>query len=294
MRQQLRPRVVLPVAVLALLGAGVGAYATGGGGSDDGSSEFVVTHKKKPKAAELVSAAAWARQANAICRNATREYRASSPRTVIDLDPALAKAVATSAKVEEQLTALGLPRGRQAAARELLQVSRRGTASGKTLLDALRRGDGRQYRSAQKTLEALSVRFDRLARRVGAQSCTADTGGFEATLEENRRAILRRPAKALNILLVEHRAVVVVFYAPDSNVDGAAVYEARAAAASLGVGFLPVNAKRNSALSKLADSYGVNASPAVLVVAKGPKVVAHFDGFVDSKTVAQAVTDALR
>jgi hypothetical protein len=295
MRQQLRLRVVLPVAVLALLGAGVGAYATGGGGEDGASSEFVVTHKAKPKAAELVAAGTWARKANAICRKAIQEFRAAKPRTVLDFEPALEKAVRTSAKMDEQLAALGLPRGRQATAHAFLHVSRHGTSSAKDLLDALRRGDRKAFGRALATLEQLAPRFGRLARNVGAHECAADAaGGFDATFQENEAAMLRRPAKALNILLVGHSAVVVVFYAPDSNVDGAAVHEARAAAVSVGAGFLPVNAKRNSALAKLSDEYGVSASPAVLVVTKGPKVVAHFDGFVDRETVAQAVTDALR
>jgi hypothetical protein len=293
MRQQLRLRVVLPVAVLALLGAGVGAYATGGDGGDD-SSDFVVTHETNSKSAELVAAGAWARQANEICRNAFREYRASKPRTIVDLEPALAKAVATSTEVDAQLAALGLPRGRQAAAGEFLQVSKRGTATAQTLLDALRRGDAAAYRDALEALEKLAGRFNRLARSVGAHECVSSAGsGFKATLQENVRSILRQPAKALNILLVLHRAVVVVFYAPDSNVDNAAVHEARAAALSLDVGFLPVNAKRNAALAKLAEQYEVGASPTVLVVTKGPKVAAHFDGFVDRQTVAQAVTNAL-
>jgi hypothetical protein len=296
MRQQLRPRVILPVAVLALLGAGVGAYATGGGGGGgDAASEFVVTHKAKAKAAELVPAAVWARKANAVCRDATREYRANEPRTIVEFEPALVKAVATSAEMDEELAALGLPRGKQAPARELLRVSRGGTAHARKLLDALRRGDGKAFRTALEALDRLSPRFDRLAKSVGAHICAADTaGGFEATLKQNQKAMLRHPAKALNLLLLRYRAVIVVFYAPDSHVDGAAVYEARAAALSVEAGFLPVNAKRNSALAKLAERYGVHATPAVLVVTKGPKAVAHFDGFADRETVAQAVTNALR
>jgi hypothetical protein len=296
MRQQLRPRVILPVAVLALLGAGVGAYATGGGGGDGGSSEFVVTHKAKPKPPELVPAAVWTRKANAICSDASRHYRALTPRTVVEFEPMLVKALAYSAEADEKLAALGLPKGRQASAREFLQVSQGGTATVRKLLDALRRGDGKAFRAALRKLDGLSSRFDRLARQLDARVCATEgqNTGFEATLQENGRAMLRQPARALNLLLVRYRAVVVVFYSPSSRVDGAAVYEARAAALSLDVGFLPVNAKRNGSVAKLAEKYGVHASPAVLVLTKGPKVVAHFDGFADRETVAQAVSNALR
>jgi hypothetical protein len=70
MRQQLRLRVLLPVAVLALLGAGVGAYASGGGGGGSDDPEFVVTHKAKPKPVSTLGPAAWAKQADAVCREA--------------------------------------------------------------------------------------------------------------------------------------------------------------------------------------------------------------------------------
>jgi hypothetical protein len=294
MRQQLRLRVILPVAVLALLGAGVGAYATGGGGGGD-DSEFVVTHEAKPRSADLVPPAVWAKRANAVCVRAERQYRATSAPSLAQLEPALVKAIAISAKAEGELAGLGFPRGRKALARQFGATSRATTAAARRWLTALRRGDGTAFRAMARKLDGLDARFDRLARRLGAHACSTDAGGgIASTTKEDARAILRYPARALNLMLIADRAVVVVFYAPGSRVDGAAVYEGRAAALSLEVGFLPVNTKRNSALAKLAEKYGVHASPAVLVVTKGPRVVAHFDGFVDRETVAQAVSDALR
>ena len=293
MRQQLRLRVVLPVAVLAALGAGVGAYATGGGGRHDGS-EFVVNHEAKPKSADLVPPAVWAKKADAVCIRADRQYRARSA-TLGQLEPALVKAIAVSAKADEELAGLGFPRGRKAIAQQFGATARATTAAARTWLTALRRGDGTAFRATARRLERLDARFDRLARRLGANACATDAGGdISTTTRENARAILRHPARALNLMLIRYRAVVVVFYAPGSRVDGAAVYEGRAAALSLEVGFLPVNTKRNGTLAKLAAKYGVQASPAILVVTKGPKVAAHFDGFVDRETVEQAISNVLR
>jgi hypothetical protein len=296
MRQQLRLRVLLPVAVLALLGAGVGAYASGGGGDGSNESEFVVTHKAKPKPASTLGPAVWAKQANAVCREAIAQSRAVEPRTIVDLEAALVKAVPIAERTDERLAALGLPEGNEVLAKEFLRTSRAGTAAGGKILTAVQRGDGKAFRAAGRTLDRLERRFDWFARQLGAHVCAQDTvpSRPEPSVEENGKALLRRPAKALNLMLLNSPAVVVVFYRPDGGVDAASVFEARAAALEVHAGFLPVNVRRNAAVSELASKYDVRSSPAVLVFVRGPKLVAHFDGFVDRKTVEQAVTNALR
>lgn len=293
MRQQLRLRVVLPVAVLALLGAGIGAYASGGGGSE--GSEFVVTHKTKPKAAPGVAPAVWARKANAICSKADAQYRALAPRTVVGLETALNKALPIAEQTDEQLAALGFPTGRVELAKDFLRKSRSETAAARDLLAAIRRGDGNAFRAAGRRLAGLGSQFDRLAHRLGADVCAeSNSTGAEPTKEEVGKAVLSQPAKALNLMLLERPVVVAVFYRPDGGVDAASVLEARAAALEMHAGFLPVNVKRNAAVSALASKYEVWSSPAVLILTKGPKLVARFDGFVDRKTVEQAVASAAR
>jgi hypothetical protein len=295
MRQQLRLRVLLPVAVLALLGAGVAAYASGGGGGGSDESEFVVTHRAKPKPVSTLGPTAWAKQADAVCREAIAQARALEPRTVVGLEAALAKAVPLAEQTDERLAALGLPQGNEALAKGFLRTSRAETAAGGKMLTALQHGDGKAFRAAGRTLDRLERRFDRFAHQLGAHVCAQATATSrpEPTAEENGKALLRRPAKALNLMLLNRPAVVVVFYRPDGGVDGASVFEARAASLAVHAGFLPVNVRRNAAVSELASKYEVLSSPAVLVFVRGPKLVAHFDGFVDRKTVEQAVTNAL-
>jgi hypothetical protein len=57
MRQQLRLRVILPVAVLGLLGAGFGAYATGGSAEDPAVLPVPPTTAQAAKPSEPPSAA---------------------------------------------------------------------------------------------------------------------------------------------------------------------------------------------------------------------------------------------
>ena len=180
MRQQLRLRVLLPVAVLALLGAGVGAFAYGKPPADDASA-YVTTHAEKPAK-----------------KNASGRKAAGKP-------------------------------------------SRRKAASS--------HGANAQKPSAGTALE---------------------------------RALGRR------------RSAVVVLYQPGGGVDGITVREARAGAVNVRAGFLPVNVKRNATVAKLFRKYDVREAPAVLVFVRGPRLAAHFDGFADRVTVAQAVTNALQ
>ncbi|MGH3091326.1 MAG: hypothetical protein ACRDOG_03210, partial [Gaiellaceae bacterium] len=102
-----------------------------------------------------------------------------------------------------------------------------------------------------------------------------------------------RKAAALEWALVEHRAVVLLFYTPASGLDGTTVLEARSAALDTGAAFLPVNVKANGEVSGLAETYEVLEAPAVLVFVRGPKLAARFDRFADRETIAQAIENAL-
>jgi hypothetical protein len=290
MRHQLRLRVVLPVAVLALLGAGVGAYASGGGGGGSEGSEFVVTHTSKPKASSGVSPALWAKKANAACARGNADVRAlRKPQSIVQVESYLVKVLAVAERMDAQLAALGFPKGKTVAAKQLLRTSRTGTAAGQELLAAFRTGDGKAFKAALASGKRINARFAALALRLGADTCAQD----DSEVPELKKA--KRPSEALlRVLLLRYSTVVVVFYSPASRVDGAAVYEARAAAVELNAGFLPVNAASDAAVTKFAATYQVHSSPAILVVGPGPKVVAKFEGFADRKTVAQAISDARR
>jgi hypothetical protein len=97
---------------------------------------------------------------------------------------------------------------------------------------------------------------------------------------------------ALDKQLKQYKVVVVVFHTPGSDVDAAAVREARAGATEAGVGYLAVDVTKEGAVAELAAEYEVVEAPTVLVVVRSGEAVSRFDGIVDRTTVAQAATDA--
>ena len=94
--------------------------------------------------------------------------------------------------------------------------------------------------------------------------------------------------------LADHKTVVVVFHTPGSDVDSAAVREARAGASATGAGFLAVDVTKEGAVAGLAAEYEVLEAPTVLVVIRSGEARSRFEGVVDRETVAQAVTNALK
>lgn len=104
-----------------------------------------------------------------------------------------------------------------------------------------------------------------------------------------------KPDKApLQQELADHRTVVVVFHTPGSDLDSAAVREARAGASATGAGFLAVDVTKEGAVTDLAAEYEVLEAPTVLVVIRSGEARFRFEGIVDRETVAQAVTNALK
>jgi hypothetical protein len=94
--------------------------------------------------------------------------------------------------------------------------------------------------------------------------------------------------------LADDRIVVVVFHNPSSDLDAAAIREARAGADAAGAGYLAVDVTDDGAVADLAVEYEVIESPTVLVVVRSGEARSRFDGIVDRETVAQAVTNALK
>ena len=92
--------------------------------------------------------------------------------------------------------------------------------------------------------------------------------------------------------LADHRTVVVVFHTPGSDLDSAAVREARAGASATGAGFLAVDVTKEGAVADLAAEHEVLEAPTVLVVIRSGEARFRFEGIVDRETVAQAVTNA--
>jgi hypothetical protein len=291
MRQQLRLRVLLPLAVLGLLGAGFGAYAFGQAPEPAATPPPpTTTAGAKPaakKAGSAVDAAVWAKQVNALCvqtEAAVGELpEPGTPRQVLAYLRAALKAERASVS---SLVSLGWPRGGKGAVLGLRALAARNVGLLQSAVAELAANDLQGFRTVVERGAALDARWNAEVRRLGVREC----------VRESAAAAARKASKsaALEWALVEESALVVLFYTPASGLDGTTVLEARSAALSVGAGFLAVNVKRNDAVAELAEEYEVVEAPVVLVFVRGPKLAARFDRFADRETIAQAVENALR
>lgn len=92
--------------------------------------------------------------------------------------------------------------------------------------------------------------------------------------------------------LETHPVVVAFLYNPNSEVDATAGGEAKAGAAAVGVGFVPVNVLSKHSAQALTEQFGVVSDPAVLVFSRPLTLSRQLLGFADRETVAQAAQDA--
>jgi len=310
MRQQLRLRVLLPVAVLGLLGAGFGAFAMGGpaapesipvnptssgavdtGATDTGATDTGATPAPAPPppTAGEVDPATWAQQANALCAQLDEQLgpleEFESPN---EAEEALAQALELLEAFEDDFVAIGWPQGEQDAV-VAIHVS---IAAGLDVFErfhaALVQEDVDELLRLAKDRpgDKAAVKAQKAElRRLGADECAKSSPADTAPL---------RGSATLQWQLLKYRAVVVVFYSPESALDATAVLEARAAALATSAGFVPVDVTSEKQVAAIALGYEVLGSPTVLVVGRGPKLRSEFNGFVDRETVAQAVENALK
>jgi len=286
MKARLRPRVLLPTALVALAGAGVGAYAFGGSpplAGDDplpsatatGGANGTLT-KNAPAAS--VSATTWAKQANALCRTALKEAGSlDEPTTPDELQANVVATVARGAKLLTDLTALPRPAAQGRDVGRLLAVAGKTTKALGRAQQALAGGDTEAFARAMDKTLALDNEFDALAVRVGAPTCAKDS---------------TKPPTALEEALLKDRIVVVALYSSDSMVDRLAIEEARAGAVDAKVGFVAVEVDAAKDVSLLARAYSVTNAPAVLVMRRWVGAVVTFPRYVDRQTVAQAAANA--
>jgi hypothetical protein len=304
MRQQLRLRVLLPLAVLGLLGAGFGAYAFGQ--APDPASEplpptTTAAAPAQAKPAGAVGRKAWAAEVNALCAAAVGELEGMAlPEhpTPEELEEVLSTAVKASATFDKAFARVGWPRGEKATVVALRATSVRETALGRSALRAFRAHDVDRF---VRLLDGIPAgdRWKAEMRRLGARKCAKEIelGAAARRAERAKGSQAKMPPRvALEWALYFERSAVVLFYTPASGLDGTTVLETRSAALDTGAAFLPVNVKANGQVSELAERYDVLEAPAVLVFVRGrsPKLAARFDRFADRETIAQAVDNALR
>jgi hypothetical protein len=296
MRQQLRLNVLIPVAVLGLLGAGFGAYAMGGApGTGPVAAPVTTTAPAAPAAPAnpakapkpgAVTAEAWATGANELCGQAGLEAQVvGTVQTRKQLVQTFARINKFYAFFNARLAALGWPQGKRATVLELQAQYRRAARTFRRAHRALR---NRAYIEATEIMdEAAKVDYNdrKVFRRLGATVCASRAAKALANAQAT---------DSLEWMLLRYRTVVVVFYSPKSSVDNEAIIEARAGALDAGAGFVAVNVKREAQVAALSIGYQVLGTPSVLVFVRGPKLKSHFSGIVDRVTVAQAVTNARR
>lgn len=292
MRQQLRLRVLLPLAVLGLLGAGFAAYAFGQAPEPvatplPAATTTTATPVAKQKAAGAVDRKAWVQEMDALCaQTEAAAGELSEPGTPKQVLAYLRAAVKTERASLPAIARLGWPRGDKDGALALHALAARNVAVLGSAAAELGANDLRGFRGAVDRGAALAARWNAAARRLGIRECVRASAASEAR-KASRTA-------GLEWALVEDRALVVLFYTPASGLDGTTVLEARSAALDVDAGFLAVNVKDNGEVSDLAEEYEVVGAPVVLVFVRGPKLAARFDRFADRETIAQAVENALR
>jgi hypothetical protein len=301
MRQQLRLRVLLPVAVLGLLGAGFGAFAMGTP-SDPAAGTPLPTPPAtttapapappKPAPAGAVAADAWAQGANALCVEFDGKT-VPRPRTPEQAEAFLRRSVRETAQFNARFAALGWPQGERAAIAVLRADRARSVSYVKQALAAFRARDLQTILRLADRDAALVKAWNEEVRRLNAAECLVDTSpkDKDAPRETNRPLT---GAEAVDWALYFDRAVVVVFFTPGSALDAKTVLEGRGAAITTGAGFLAVDVTREAQVAALAIGYEVLEAPTVLVLSRGPKLRSRFDGYVDRTTVAQAISNALR
>jgi hypothetical protein len=287
MRSQLRLRVILPVAVLGLLGLGVGAFAMGGPPEGASSSLTAATTTStttaKPAPAPPPQTA-WAEGANTLCARANREIRGVGEPNQANVDEVIAsseKVVEIATRWHRAFVALGWPKGEKAAVERVWAIY---SAELKILTEMVEALKARQLLTVLRLSERLDATSHRtmmrILKRLGADTCTKDA--FAAA----------DPERGLAGALQENKVVVVLFYAPGSTYDAIQGREARAGAGAAGAGFLAVDVSKDRYVASLATAFDVRDAPAILVIKRGYRVAFRLDGFADRETVAQAAANA--
>jgi hypothetical protein len=289
MRQELRLRVLIPIAVVALLGLGVGAMAFTGTPAEEplptpppqapqgGKKPEKPNSKEEARAqrkAERLARREWRKQANQICAGLNESINAlgepQRPEDVVTLLPE------TVALAEAALTRFRTLQPAKADARRVERMLGEFASFvrlEKSASEALANQDVERFVNLNAQAFRHNDRGNVIAKRLGAKACAAGSSADSAL--EHR--------------LAEHRVVVAVLYTPGATLDSLMVREARAGAAEMRAGFVAVTPTDSRSAALLAKGYGIRAAPAVLVFVRWRGAVATFTDYVDRETIAQAV-----
>ena len=296
MASHFRLRVLLPVAVLGILGLGVGAFAFGrgpvsGGGDTPGPlPPLTGTTTGAPAPTSNAALAAWAKKADSWCAGVNSTLaKLDPPKTTSDLDIWLAKIVRIQDDAAAAFPKLGYPKGYKAAVVRLQVNLRQSALATHAAFRALRATNQYAFTQAIKRWGELDTNWQLDMRHLGALVCASDSPDVSSA-----RSIAKygSAGAALNAGLLHKHVVVVLFYAPGDDYDTIQTRETRAGALDAGAGFLALDVTKNDEVAALAAQYEVREAPATLVFIPGPKVFYRIAGFLDRQAVAQAATDA--
>jgi hypothetical protein len=295
MASHFRLHVLLPIAVLGVLGLGVGAFAFGHRplpGSSEPQTPLpplagTTTSTQHHSDQALI---AWAKKADAWCAGVnTTLAKLEAPTTTDDLDLYLAKVVQIQDDAAIAFPKLGYPKGHSQAVLRLQRNLRQSALASHAAFRAVRSADQYGFARAIKRWGELDNSWDSQMKRLGALVCAAQSADAASA-----RSIAKygSAGAALNAALLQKKVVVVLFYAPGDDYDTIQTRETRAGALDAKAGFLALDVTQNAEVAALASQFDVRDAPATLVFVRGPKVFYRVNGYADRAAVAQAATDA--
>jgi hypothetical protein len=294
MASHFRLHVLLPIAVLGLLGIGVGAFAFGHrplpGAGDPETPLPPLTGTTTQGQQNDQELTAWASKADAWCAGInTTLTKVEPPTTTEQLDLWLAKIVEINDRAAADFPKLGYPKGHKKPVLRLQRNLRQSALAMHAAFRALRSTDQFAFQRAVKRWGELDTNWDSQMRRLGALVCAEDSADASSA-----RSIAKygSAGAALNAGLLHKGVVVVLFYAPGDDYDTIQTRETRAGALDAKAGFLALDVTENDEVAALASQYDVRNAPATIVFVRGPKVFYRVNGYADRQAVAQAATDA--
>ncbi|MBW3592833.1 MAG: hypothetical protein KY396_03980, partial [Actinobacteria bacterium] len=248
LKSQLRLRVLLPTAVLALGGVGVSAFAFGGTppveGADPLPAQVAGGATTNAAAQPKAKLSEWSKGANALCIATLERVEAlDEAHTPEALQARLAQSLELESQLATRLAALPRPK---ASARKIERLLGFASRSRDALARAVATGTGSAsvdaFGDAMDESHAQGERFDALARRLGAAECAKDGTKARTPLE---KALLRE------------KIVVVALHAGDATVDRLTIREARAGASAAKVGYLAIDVGGAKDLETIRKAYDV-------------------------------------
>jgi hypothetical protein len=283
----LRLHMVVPLAVLGLLGAAVGVFMVGKKPPDqDPGVPLVTTHPEKKSTA--VRTAEWTVKLEAWCAGVEAKRTAiPRPQTITDFESALGEYVQLWDSAQPAFINLGLPPKQKQTAIELQRNIAKTVKKLRAVFNHTESLDAAWLQSQFENAKRLDDQRAALIRRLGAGKCLknrADHGIGSLAIE---------PAPLLITAQLErYSKVVVLFYKPDASYDAIQTREARAGALAAHAGFVAVDVSKNREVAQLAAGYDVLESPTVLIFARPLKLKARIVGLYDRTSVLQAVRNA--